>query len=98
MRGGNRIPLPEGSLVDNTPVDFYIKSVAWNLFATKIYHKEGRESYAMTIPWNNNGKFTAAPIPRYLYIALKKYQQEVDEKVTDGHLYFDFDTEWSKWL
>jgi hypothetical protein len=95
---GDRIPLPEGCLVDNTSIDFYIRSTIWSLFATKIYHKDGRESYAMSIPWNNNGKFTAAPIPKYLYSALKKYQQEVDEKVTDNHLPFNFDTEWGKYL
>lgn len=43
-------------------------------------------------------KMVWIPIPPYLYSALVKYQAESDEMVVDEDHYFDYDTEWTKWL
>ena len=38
------------------------------------------------------------PIPKYLYNALVKYEDESSEMAAKKAYYFDYDTEWSKWL
>jgi len=45
-----------------------------------------------------NKEMVWIPIPPYLYKALVKYQAESNEMVVDEDHYFDYNTEWTKWL